>query len=303
MRLDAKTGRWGVLAAMCMWITATEVCEGQEAPDPNGTVVAIDEVAIRRDQVNLSNEQASATFRAQYRRDATSAELAQFAKDECRRKVLARATDILWKKAFDKLKLTASPSEIREELDKVYPGLKESPMGALTYQQELLRRLVSALKMAQGKKHLEKQAYDQHLAGLFEHETWTAALTCYDSPQKIATLEGAIPQAPTDIYASAERAMRFRVLSRKFNEVVTAGVSVTEEEVLKLYGDRFQSAAEKPEFNQVRSAIESEILGTKRRRARETWWNGFLQGVRFVVKSPDLGNIPELVKSALVERQ
>ena len=143
------------------------------------------------------------------------------------------------------------------------------------------------MKEANENPEREREIFESKLKDfkdVIKYEAWQRRLKYYNTPEKLEMLKKMIPESIEDIYKSGELGMKGWVLNKKLEDVITMDVEVTDEEIKEFFESQFAGRKTKPQFEEIKTNLQQELLKIKSRQRVNAWWQEQYKKAKIEIK-------------------
>lgn len=105
---------------------------------------------------------------------------------------------------------------------------------------------------------------------LISKEQWNEYKAYFNTPEKLRLL--LVPSDINDMKENSRESSKKDILYEKLTDIITMGVSVSNEEIEELYRDKYEHMSEKPPLESVSDELYRELLNSKKNEAKKKWW-------------------------------
>lgn len=202
-------------------------------------------------------------------------------------KLDCRIGEIIEAKAIESLGIKVQEDEVRRAVDAKFnqAGVtkEEASRISATY-----RALLTALEKWHQDKAKSASIYQELLAGQMTEAQWHQWQECYAVPEKLVQFRALVPRTLEDMKENSLSSSKRDLLHDKLLTHITRGVRAEEDEVRALYAEKYRSTTEKPEFAEIRSQLEAEMLERKKQQVIAQWWQARMSEVNIEIKDERL---------------
>ena len=281
--INKKTPRLFFLLLTVGMLTVC-IIKTEVSASENNIIAIVDEISITEKDVFANKENVKQIFIKKYGKEPSSEELSiEISKYE-KQKLSGKINSIFRENFIQKHGITVSKEEARAEFKNIYPGFKENPKAILEAERSYFQKLYLALKDASKNPENEEKVYETRLKDIMSFETWKGTQKYFNTPEKLEYLKQGIPTTVEDLYRSAEISFKAQVLEKKFEDVITQNVKVTDEEVKEFSERRYAGRKTKPQFEEVKSKLQQELLEVKKGQRVRDWWQEQYKKAKIEIK-------------------
>lgn len=172
------------------------------------------------------------------------------------RRLAAKIQECIFRQKVSEYGINAAEEEVWSRVDEIF-----SKAGVEIA--ESLRIIYAALLEWHKDPNKTDGIYEEMLKSVITKDQWRLCQACFDTPEKLRrfTIPNNVEDMRKDSYESAKK----DILYQKLNDIITADVRVSEQEIESAYQEKYGHWDKKPTLEEVRDRLYNQLMNRKRK--------------------------------------